>query len=341
MKRIFTVLTVLTTFLLFVSCGGQKQDAKSGGSAGDKAAMKVGIVYSTGGKGDKSFNDSAFRGLERAKTELGIEFSEYEPKDPGTEAMNQLRQYAESGEYELIIAVGFSMKDSLVTVAKEFPEQKFAIIDETVKDLPNVASLNFKEHEGSFLMGALAAMMSKTNVVGFVGGVEVPIIQRFDAGFIQGAKYVKPDIKVLSVYVGGANAFNDTPNGKSKAETLIQQKADVIYHAAGATGLGVFQAAKEKGVYAIGVDSNQDNVEPGVILTSMIKNVDVSVFELIKNVKEGSYKPQVYEFGLKENGVGTTNFEFTKDKIGAENIKKLDEIKAKIVSGEIKVSPTK
>lgn len=347
MKKIIIMLSVLTTLLFLVSCGAKKEESKPAETKTEAKTeakaegLKVGIVYSTGGKGDKSFNDSAFRGLERAQKELGITFSEYEPKDPSTEALNQLRQYAESGEYGLIIAVGFSMKDSLVAVAKEFPEQKFAIIDERVTDLPNVASLNFKEEEGSFLMGAVAAMMTKTNVVGFVGGVEVPLIQKFEAGFIQGAKYVKPDIKVLGVYVGGANGFNDTPAGKAKAETLIQQKADVIYHAAGATGLGVFQAAKEKGIYAIGVDSNQDSIEPGIILTSMVKNVDVAVFNLIKEITAGTFKAQVYEFGIKEGGVGTTQFEFTKDKIGAENLKKLDEIKAKIVSGEIKVSPTK
>ena len=344
MKKIIIMLSVLATLLFVVSCGSKEAAKPAEGKTEAKAsagALKVGIVYSTGGKGDKSFNDSAFRGLERAQKELGITFSEYEPKDAGAESLNQLRQYAESGEYGLIIAVGFSMKDSLIAVAKEFPEQKFAIIDERVTDMPNVASLNFKEEEGSFLMGAVAAMMSKTNTIGFVGAIEVPLIKKFEAGFIQGAKYVKPDIKEIGIYVGGSNAFGDAAAGKAKAETLIQQKADVIYHAAGGTGLGVFQAAKEKGIYAIGVDSNQDNIAPGVILTSMMKNVDVAVFNLIKEVTGGTFKAQIYEFGIKENGVGTTQFEFTKDKIGAENLKKLDEIKAKIVSGEIKVSPTK
>jgi basic membrane protein A len=344
MKKIIIMLSVLATLLFVVSCGSKEAAKPAEGKTEAKApagALKVGIVYSTGGKGDKSFNDSAFRGLERAQKELGITFSEYEPKDAGAESLNQLRQYAESGEYGLIIAVGFSMKDSLIAVAKEFPEQKFAIIDERVTDMPNVASLNFKEEEGSFLMGAVAAMMSKTNTIGFVGAIEVPLIKKFEAGFIQGAKYVKPDIKEIGIYVGGSNAFGDAAAGKAKAETLIQQKADVIYHAAGGTGLGVFQAAKEKGIYAIGVDSNQDNIAPGVILTSMMKNVDVAVFNLIKEVTGGTFKAQVYEFGIKENGVGATQFEFTKDKIGAENLKKLDEIKAKIVSGEIKVSPTK
>ncbi|MFZ1840956.1 MAG: BMP family ABC transporter substrate-binding protein [Leptotrichiaceae bacterium] len=344
MKKIIIMLSVLATLLFVVSCGSKEAAKPAEGKTEAKAsagALKVGIVYSTGGKGDKSFNDSAFRGLERAQKELGITFSEYEPKDAGAESLNQLRQYAESGEYGLIIAVGFSMKDSLIAVAKEFPEQKFAIIDERVTDMPNVASLNFKEEEGSFLMGAVAAMMSKTNTIGFVGAIEVPLIKKFEAGFIQGAKYVKPDIKEIGIYVGGSNAFGDAAAGKAKAETLIQQKADVIYHAAGGTGLGVFQAAKEKGIYAIGVDSNQDNIAPGVILTSMMKNVDVAVFNLIKEGTGGTFKAQVYEFGIKENGVGATQFEFTKDKIGAENLKKLDEIKAKIVSGEIKVSPTK
>ena len=240
----------------------------------------------------------------------------------------------------MIISVGFTMKDSLLAVAQQFPDQKFAIIDEKIENVPNVASLSFKEHEGSFLVGALAAMMSKTGTIGFVGGMESPLIQKFQSGYIQGAKYVNPNIKILSVYIGGNNAWNDPASAKTKTETLIQQKADVVYHAAGASGQGVFQATKEKNVYAIGVDSNQDGIAPGTILTSMMKYVDNAVFNEIKDTLEGKYQPIIQEFGIKEDGVGTTEFEFTKDKIGEENIKKLEQIKQDIKDGKIVVKPT-
>ena len=346
MKKIVTIFSIMATLLLFVACGGSKpaegEQKKDGGETAQKtdAAKKVAIVYSTGGKGDKSFNDAAFRGLERAKKELGITFDEYEPKDPATEAKDALTKFAETGEYQLIIGVGFTMKDSVMAVAQQFPDQKFAIIDEKIENVPNIASLSFKEHEGSFLVGALAAMMSKSGTIGFVGGMESPLIQKFQAGFEQGAKYVNPNIKTLSVYIGGNSAFNDPASAKTKTETLIQQKADVVYHAAGASGQGVFQAAKEKNVYAIGVDSNQDGIVPGTILTSMMKYVDNAVFNEVKDTLEGKYQPTIQEFGIKEDGVGTTEFEFTKDKIGEENIKKLEQIKQDIKDGKIVVKPT-
>ena len=346
MKKILLVLTLSILFL--VSCGKKeapaetaKEETKTDEKAGANSNMKVAIVYSTGGLGDESFNDAARRGLDKAKAELGITFDEYEPKDPNTEAENKLREFAESGEYSLIIATGFSMKDALLNVAKDFPNQKFGIIDERIEGSANIASMSFKEHEGSFLVGALAAMMTKSNTVGFVGGAEAPLIQKFEAGFTQGAKYVKPDIKILPVYVGGTNAFNDPTSAKSRTEALISQGADVIYHAAGASGKGVFQAAKEKGVYAIGVDSNQDAIAQGEILTSMIKKVDTAVFNSVKEVADGKFEGKVYQYGLKEDGLGITDCEFTKEIIGQENLDKLDEIKGKIVAGEIVVSPTR
>ncbi|MGL5254712.1 MAG: BMP family lipoprotein [Brevinema sp.] len=335
MKKIANIIAVFLVTLFISACGGGAQQVEAEG------ASKIGIVYSTGGKGDKSFNDAAFRGLEQAQKELGITFSEYEPKDPTKEAQDQLRQYAESGDYELIVAVGFSMKDSLVAVASQFLDQKFVIIDEFVDDMPNVASINFKEHEGSFLVGAIAGMMSKTGVIGFLGGVEVPLIQRFEVGYMQGARYINPDIKVLSLYVGGNAGFNDPASGKSRTETMIQQRADVVYHAAGATGLGMFQAAKDAGIYAIGVDSNQDDINPGMILTSMIKNVDIAIFDFIKETVNGNFQPVSYNFGVAEAGVGTTDFKYTKDIIGEDNLAKLEEIKNKIAAGEIIIKATR
>lgn len=347
MKKIVTAFSIVATLLLFVACGGPKPvegEQKNEGTnvTAEKADIKksIAVVYSTGGKGDKSFNDAVFRGLEKAQKELGITFKEYEPKDPGAEAKDALERFAETGEFDLIIGVGFTMRDSLLAAANTYTDQKFAIIDENVSDVSNIASISFKEHEGSFLVGALAAMMSKTGTVGFVGGMELPLIKKFQSGFEQGAKHINPDIKILSVYIGGNSAFNDPASAKTKTETLIQQKADVVYHAAGGSGAGVFEAAKAKNVYAIGVDSNQDGLFPGTILTSMMKYVDTATFNLIKDVLEGKFPAQHQEFGVKEEYVGTTEFEFTKDKIGEENIKKLEQIKQDIKDGKIVVSPT-
>ena len=346
MKRIVTIFSVIFALMLVVACGNKPatgEQVKDGKTSADSTNSKkaVAVVYSTGGKGDKSFNDATFRGLQKAQKELGITFKEYEPKDPATEAKNALTQFAESGEFDLIIAVGYTMKDSLVAVAQTFPDQKFAIIDETVNGLPNVASILFKEQEGSFLVGALDGMMDKTGTIGFVGANESELINRFYAGYEQVAKYIKPEIKVLPLYIGGNNAFNDQASAKAKTETLVQQGADVIYHAAGASGLGVFQAVKEKNIYGIGVDSDQDGLYPGTILTSMLKYVDNATFDVIKAAVDGKFEAKLQTFGIKENGVGTTNFEFTKDKIGEENLKKLEQIKQDIKDGKIVVKASR
>lgn len=296
--------------------------------------LKVGIVLSTGGLGDKSFNDSAYRGLEKAEKELGIKFKYVEPASPA-EDEEFLREYAEAG-YDLIIATGFQMTQSAQVVANDYPETKFVMIDDII-DLPNVKSIKFKEEEGSFLVGAVAGMMTKNNAVGFVGGMENPLIKKFEIGFEQGAKYVNPNVKFYSVYTTGPNPFNDPVRGKENAISEINQGADVLYHAAGGTGMGVIAAAKEKGVYAIGVDSNQDDVAPGTVLTSMLKNIDVAVYETVKSAVDGKFTPGVTVYGIKENGVGTTNFELTKDIIGQDKIDKIQEIKEKITAGEIVV----
>ncbi|MGL4307256.1 BMP family lipoprotein [Cetobacterium sp. SF1] len=304
-------------------------------SAFGAKTTKVGIVLSTGGLGDKSFNDAAYRGLEKAKKDLGVDFKYVEPASPA-EDEEFLREYADAN-YDLIIATGFQMTEAAKTVAADYPDLKFAMIDDIV-NLPNVKSLVFKEEEGSFLVGALAAMMSKTGVVGFVGGMENPLIKKFEVGFEQGAKYINPKIKVLSVYTTGPNPFNDPVRGKENALSEINQGADVVYHAAGGTGMGVIDAAKQKGVYAIGVDSNQDGVAPGTVLTSMIKKVDVAVYDTVKSVVDGDFKGGVTVYGVAEDGVGTTDFEFTKDKIGAEKIARLQEIAKKIADKEIVVN---
>jgi basic membrane protein A len=330
MKKIFMLMLALATLFL-TACGGKKEAEPA--EATEEKKLNVGIVLSVGGLGDKSFNDSAYRGLENAKKDLGIDFKYVEPASPA-EDEQYLREFAEN-DYDLVVGVGFLMRDALEQVATDFPEVKFALIDETV-ELPNVSSLLFAEDEGSFLVGALAAMMSETGAVGFVGGMEVPLIQKFQNGFEAGAKYVNPEIRTLGLYTSGPNPFNDPVRGKENALSLIKQGADVVYHAAGGTGVGVIDAAKQAGVYAIGVDSNQDGVAEGTVLTSMVKNVDIAVYNTVKDIQAGEFKAGVNVLGVAEGGVGTTDFEFTREIIGEEKLAKLEEIKEKIINKEIK-----
>jgi len=330
MKKIFILLTIVFTMLL-TACGGKTEETKE---VKADQPLNIGIVLSTGGLGDKSFNDSAYRGLTMAEEKLGIKFKYVEPASP-SEDTQYLREFAENN-YDLVVGVGFLMTDSLKAVAEEFPNIKFAMV-EGVIDAPNVSSLLFAENEGSFLVGALAAMMTKTDTVGFVGGMEVPIIQNFQKGYAQGAQYINPDIKVQTLYTTGPNPFNDPVRGKENAIAEYNQGADVIFHAAGGTGTGVIEGAKAMGIYAIGVDSDQDYVAPGTVLTSMIKNVDHVVYATIKDVKEGNFKAGINKFGLANNGVGTSKFEYTRDIVGEEKIQKLEEIKQGIIDGTIKI----
>lgn len=325
MKKILLILTVMFSLLL-TGCGSKKEVVK-------EEKTKVGIVLSVAGLGDKSFNDSAYRGLKKAEEELGIEFKYVEPNSPA-EDEGFLREFAEN-DFDLVIGMGFMMMDSVEKVSKEFPDTNFAIIDSVV-DTPNTMSINFSEDEGSFLMGALASMMSETGTIGFIGGMEVPLIKKFEVGYVAGAKYVNEDIKPLILYISGPNPFNDPVRGKEAGKSLISQGADVIYHAAGPTGIGMFAAAKEAGIYAIGVDSNQDAEEKGTVLTSMMKNIDTTLYNVVKDLKAGNFKSGTVVFSVAENGVGTTEFEFTKDIIGEEKIAKLKDIEEKLRNKEIK-----
>ncbi|NYV27884.1 BMP family ABC transporter substrate-binding protein [Streptobacillus felis] len=331
MKKIITLMTFL--FFFVFSCGN-KEEVKE-----VSTAKKIAIVYSTGGKGDKSFNDSAYMGIQQAIKDFGIEVSEYEPKDTSDEAKNVLSEYAQTGEYELIIGIGFTITEALIAVGEEYPNQKFVMIDDVIEGKDNVLSIVYDEQEGTFLTGALAAMMTKTNTIGFIGGVEAPVIYRFATGYFQGAKYIKPDINVLISYINGSDSFNDPVAAKQLTEVIISKGADVVMHAAGASGSGVFKAVEEMKVYGIGVDSNQDGEVPGYILTSMIKRVDTGVYESIKSVLNNEFKGGVKYLGVKDNGLGVTDFEFTRDIIGQENIDKINSIIEDIKSGKIVVDP--
>lgn len=332
MKRFLLFFLILLLCISMITCS--PKDKKTGDAQEKK--LRIGLVLSVGGRGDKSFNDSAYRGLIWARDRLGVEVTEGQPKQMA-EDESYIRTFAEEG-YDLVIAVGFLMKPALTKVAKEFPDQKFAIIDEVV-DEPNVASLVFEEHEGSFLVGALAGMKTESNKIGFIGGMDVPLIHKFEVGFTEGVKYVNPDTEVLIKYTGStSDAFHDPTKGKQLAISMYNQGVDIIYHAAGSTGNGVIDAAAEMNKLAIGVDSNQNYMKPGFVLTSMVKQVDVSVFEIIKEVKEDRFTGGVHKFGLKNDGVGYALDEYNKDLITQEMKDKLEQIKKDIISGKIKVT---
>lgn len=309
-----------------VGCGKSGTEPEAG-----PGALKIGIVYDKGGLGDKSFNDSANRGIERAKAELGVEVITIESKEDKDYEAN-LRELADRG-CELVFAIGFNMTKACTTVAKEFPDTKFAIVDGFV-DLPNTRSLSFKEEEGSFLVGYLAGLMTRTNKIGFVGGQDVPLIHKFEYGYYAGAATANSAVEFLPAKYTGE--WDNVDVAKVSANILFNGGADIVYHAAGRAGLGVIRAAKENGKFAIGVDSDQDDIEPGSVLTSMVKRVDTSVFSTIKDFKDGNFSAGVVAYDLASEGVGTSEFRFTRDMIGEENLAKLDAIKQRIVSGDIK-----
>jgi basic membrane protein A len=312
--------------------------ALSGSLAGPAAAQEFApaIVFDMGGKFDKSFNEAAFNGAERFKKETGIAYREFEVT---SEAQREqaLRNMARRGS-TITVGIGFAQATGMEKVAKEFPKLKFAIIDAVV-DLPNVQSIVFKEHEGSFLVGMAAAMASKTGKVGFVGGMDIPLIRRFALGYEEGAKYVNPKIEVFQNMTGTTPAaWNDPTRGGELARSQFDRGADVVYAAAGATGLGVLQAAKDKEKLAIGVDSNQNHIQPGTILTSMIKRVDVAIFETFKTAKDGTWKPGIRNLGLAENGVGYSLDQYNRKLITPDMEKRLEQARADIIAGKIKVT---
>ncbi len=307
---------------------------------------RVGIVYDVGGRGDLSFNDMAYAGLSNAQKEFGsrIETRDLEPTAGGENREELLRLLA-GEKFDLIFGIGFLFTDSITRVAKDFPGVKFAIVDGFIGDQPNVVSLLFKEHEGSFLVGAAAALKSRANKIGFVGGMKIPLIEKFEAGFIAGAKYVKPSIEVFSEYAGTTGeAFRDPVKGKELALAEYDRGADIIYHASGGTGIGVFEAAVVKKRLAIGVDADQSlTVKPdqrAQILTSMLKRVDVAVHETIKATVAGQYKAGVRTFGLKENGVGYAVNNYNKAMV-QDIAARLEALRKDIIAGKIKVPEDK
>ncbi len=297
--------------------------------------IKPGVIFDLGGKFDKSFNEGVFNGAQKFKKESGIKFKEYELQNDG-QREQALRRFAKDGISPIVVA-GFMNATPIEKIAKEFPKTKFTLIDAVV-DLPNVQSIVFKEHEGSFLVGMLAAMASKTGTVGFVGGMDIPLISRFGCGYAQGVKAAKADAKVLANMTGTTpEAWNNPVKGGELAKAQIDQGADVIYAAAGATGLGVLRTAADAGKLGIGVDSNQNGLHPGKILTSMLKRVDVAAYKSMSDAKAGTWKAGIQDLGLAQEGVDWAMDDNNKALITADMKAKIDKAKADIISGAIKV----
>ena len=294
------------------------------------------VVFDMGGKFDKSFNEAAFNGAERFKADAGVQYREFEVTNPSMREQ-ALRNMARRGA-QVVVAMGFAQAAAVETVAQEFPETKFTLIDMVV-DLPNVQSVIFKEHEGSFLVGMAAAMASETGSVGFVGGMDIPLIRKFALGYVEGAKHVNPDIEIFQNMTGTTPAaWNDPTRGGELARSQFDRGADVVYAAAGGTGIGVYQAAKDAGKLAIGVDSNQNYIHPGTMLTSMIKRVDVAVYESFKAAQEGTWQGGIQVLGLAEDGVGWALDEHNRSLVSDEMEAAIEQARQDIIAGTIQVT---
>ena len=294
------------------------------------ALAEPALIYELGGKADRSFNQAAFEGAERWKKETGGRYLEFEV---GQSAQREqaARRFAERGASP-VVGIGFPQAGSIAAVAREFPKTPFAIIDAVV-DLPNVQSFVYREHEGSFLVGMLAALASKSGKVGFVGGMDIPLVRKFLCGYEQGARFANPKVRVLSAMAGSTPAaWTDPERGAELAKSQIAQGVDVVFAAAGTTGLGIMQAAKDGGILAIGVDSNQNHLHPGTLLTSMVKRVDLAVVQAFKGVKPG-----ITSLGLKEGGVDYALDAYNERLLTPAMRKPVDAAKADIMAGRLKV----
>jgi basic membrane protein A and related proteins len=338
-----TAAALSAAVLLLGACGGNGEETNNGdgGDTGAQSDIRIGMAYDVGGRGDQSFNDAAAKGMDQAVEEFGMESQESEAGDgePESAREERLRTFADNG-YNPVIAVGFAYSEAISKVAPDYPDVSFAIIDDEGAQGDNIANLVFAEEQGSFLVGAAAALKSETDHVGFIGGVEVPLIQKFEAGFVAGAQEVNPDIQIDITYLTQApdfSGFNDPAKGKTAAQGMFDSGADVVYHAAGGSGGGLFEAASESDNWAIGVDSDQyelaDESVRDVIMTSMLKNVDVAVYEFLAEVNEGNFPSGTVRYDLESDGVGYSTSGGFVDDIADQ----LDEYKQQIIDGEITV----
>lgn len=338
-KKFLLLLVLILVAISSYSCKGERNNKET------IEKLKVGLVFDIGGRGDKSFNDAAYAGLDSAKKNLGIEYELVEPIGV-SDREAALRSLTTKKDIALIFGVGFMFTDDITKLALEFPEKKFACIDYTVtqntKIPDNLSAIHFNEEEGSFLVGAIAGLVTKTNIVGFLGGMESPLIKKFEIGFEKGVHYVNPQCKVLKVYVSATDeGFANVGKGKEIALTLYGNGADIIYHAAGRSGVGLFDAARELKKLAIGVDQDQYNEAPGFVLTSMTKQVKEVVFNTIKYTLEGKFTGGVKTFGLKEQGVDYVYNDLNKNLITEEVRAKVEQIREKIIKNEISILTNK
>jgi len=342
-KFLCFLLLISLSFLLISGC---MRNIDPGSDTGDDKSVSAALVTDSGGLGDQSFNDSAHQGLLKAERELNMEIRVIESASM-IDYVPNLSALANLG-YDITFSIGFLTRPSLEEVAELYPHSHFGLVDE-VLPLPNVASCTFKEEEGSFLAGLLAGLMSKSKKVGFLGGVEAPLIQKFEAGYRAGVKAADPEVQVISKYTGD---FEDVSKGKDLTNILFGHGVDIVYHASGKCGLGAIQAAKNaKGeCYVIGVDADQDqlgvvkddqgNIIKTVVLSSMVKYVNVAIFDMCKMEAEGKFKADHYTYGIKEGGVGLSEMKYTKDKIPPDVLAKIEELKQRIIAGEIVVPDT-
>jgi basic membrane protein A len=329
LRPVYAALILAGSAVLLAACSHAK-------SIADGGPARLGMVTDVGGLGDRSFNDSAYRGLLAAKDNLHADVAVLQSKSASDYQPN-LTVLANK-EYDLIFAIGFLMAKDVNEVATRYPARHFAIIDAVV-DQPNVASVTFKEEDGSFLAGAAAAMASKTHQVAFLGGVDIPLLRKFEAGFAAGAREIDPTIKVAVKYTG---SFDDAAAGKELSGVLFDQGADVVFVAAGKAGIGAIDQVKTRpGDYVIGVDSDQDALAPGKVLTSMIKRVDVGVFRLAQETVAQKLPSGHLVLGLKEDGVGLTAFQYTKNVMTPDRIATIKRLRAMIIAGTIKPPSTR
>jgi basic membrane protein A len=345
MKNYLIILSIFVLAFVASSCRSSSE------AQSKQCEIKVGIVFDIGGKNDRSFNAAAWEGVVRAERELPICLHDVEPGNP-TSIEPAMRAFAEKN-FDLIIGVGFAQGPIMANVARDYPNIKFAIVDGVIFEddgttpKKNVASLVFREHEGSYLVGMIAAAKSRTGVIGFVGGMDSPLIHKFRVGYEEGARAVNPDIKVVANFVGVTDAaWNNPGKGKELALSQIEKGADVIFTAAGNSGLGAFDAVEQYGRneqgeanrFVIGVDSNQNGVKPGFVLTSMVKRVDNAVYDVVKEVLSGKFEGGFHVFGLDKDGVAYAMDENNQALIPPDVIQKVEEARTKIVAGEIKVT---
>ena len=294
---------------------------------------KVGLIYDTGGRGDLSFCDASYAGAKKAVEQWKIELKEITPGQ-SADIERVLRQLARL-RYNLIIGVGFLFQAPMTRVAPDFPEINFAIVDVEAK-APNIKSLLFKAHEGTYLVGAIAAMKTKTNKIGFIGGMNVPLLHSFEAGYRAGARAIHPEIEVMVHYAGATpQAFSDPARGKELALAQYNKGADIILAAAGATSLGILEAAKERNKFIIWVDANGNHLTPGLVLTSMIKGVELSIYQTIQSVVEGNFVGGTKIYGLKEGGIQYIVDKDNRSLLSQELLNQVENLKTKIIAGEI------